>query len=364
MKEKNTAKNDEAIRGDNSVPTEPNRKRFSKIGKIILITLGVLSVIIAGGLSYWLFYCPAISSGENFNSGNNAAWLRHQWFSEKKSAEEIEALAGKLKEMQIRTVFIHVGPLDSRGRIPEYSLKTWQYNYIGIKNAVPGIRIFAWLGGLNQLSYGKADDTLDLGDEKLLDSIAQRAMEMVILCRFDGIHYDIEPLPDNDPGFLKLLLFTRLKIGKTPLSVATPHIAPSDEFAGIIRRRVYQAAPVWSPSYYNAVAGQVNEIVVMAYDSVSLTPVMYKKYMMNQVRNICNAISGSKCGFWVGIPTYEEKTVSHNPVVENITNAIEGVILGLERTGDRKNFRGLSIYALWTTDEKETGEFQKLWIKK
>ncbi len=363
MSDKNPTKINKSIDGDNSVSTEPNRKRFSKTGKIILILFGVLSVIIAVGLVYWLFYCPAISSGENFNTGDNAAWLQHQWFSEKKSAEEIEALVKKLKAMQIKTIFIHVGPLDGKGLIPQYNLKIWKQNYIAIKKAAPHVRIFAWLGGLNQLSYGEADDTLDLGDNKLLDSIAQRAMEMVIICCFDGIHYDIEPVPDNDAGFLKLLLFTRLKIGKTPISVATPHIAPSDEAAGIIRRRVYRAAPVWSPAYYNAVAGQVDEIVVMAYDSGSLTPVMYKKYMMNQVRNICNAISGHKCGFWVGIPSYKEKTVSHNPVVENIPNAIEGVILGLERTGDRKNFRGLSIYALWTTDEKETGEFRKLWIK-
>lgn len=363
MSKKKSKKMEKSIRNEGTVSEETEKKIFTTIRKAILVVLGFLSIIIIAALSYWFFYCPAISSNKNFNAGDNAAWLQHKWFSEKKSDEEIEALVEKLKGMQIKTIFVHVGPLDSHGKIPEYSLKTWLDNYQRIRNAAPDIRIFAWLGGLNQLSYGKADDTLDLGDDMLLDSVAQSAAEMVILCRFDGIHYDMEPVPDNDQGFLKLLHLTRMKIGKTPLSVATPHIAPSDELAGIIRRRISHSAPLWSPSYYSAVAGQVDEIVLMAYDSGSPTPATYKKYLMNQVKYICNSISGSKCGFWVGIPSYDEKTAFHNPGVENISNAIKGTILGLEKTGEHKNFKGLSIYSLWTMDEKETEEFRKLWIK-
>ena len=363
MSKNNPQKNEKLADNHNTVSKNSEKKPSSKIKKNILIAVGVLLVIIVATVSYWFFYCPSISSKKNFNTGDNAAWLRHKWFSEKKSDEEIEALVGKLRGMQIKTVFIHVGPLDSHGRIPKYSLKIWLDNFKKIKTIAPDVRVFAWLGGLNQLSYGKADDTLNLEDDIVLNSVAQSAMEMMVLCHFDGIHYDIEQIPDNDPGFLKLLHFTRLKISKAPLSVATPHIAPSDEVAGIIRRRIYYSAPVWSPSYYHAVARQVDEIVLMAYDSGSLTPAMYKKYMINQVKNICNSISGRKCGFWVGIPSYDEKTVSHKPGAENISNAIQGTIMGLERTPDRKNFKGLSIYALWTTDEKEIEEFRKLWIK-
>ena len=333
-----------------------------KLGKVIFVFFIVILLVTIIGTSFWLFTCPKIEGKKNFNRGDNAAWVRHQWFSEKKTDKEIKALKEKLEKMQIKTIYVHVGPVDREGKIPKYELKNWMSNYIRIKKSCPGIKIFAWIGGINEVSYGKAPDTLDLTNENLLNAISSRAAEMVIGCRFDGIHYDIEPLPNNDQGFLKLLLFTRLKVNKTPISVAAPHILPSDDIAGLINRRLTKKIALWSPSYYHAVARQCDEIVVMSYDSGAITSDSYKKFMRYQVKSIQNALSGRDCRFLVGIPTYEERTLFHNPKIETLSNAIKGTILGLESSQDCDNFKGLAIYALWTTDSKEIQEYEKLWI--
>ena len=354
-------KNEEVKKKQKTEPEKDKKKNDLK-RKILWVAVGYTLVKIVFTL-FHLFYCPAPPKSHNFNQGQNAAWLRHQWFSEKKSPDELDRLAKKLHRLQVTTVYIHTGPLNSKGEIPEFDPAVWHANRDGMRERIPGLVMLAWLGGLNQTRFGKASDTLDMNNEKVLGSIACRAREMVYEQGFDGVHYDVEPAPDDSTGFIRLLSKTRRALPRQLISVASPHVLYPDQMAKLIRRGSKGRLALWSTAYYRKVALHCDEIAVMAYDSVNFTDASYRKFMIYQVKNVSRAISGTGCRFLVGIPSYDDKTFSHRPNVENVENAINGTVMGLERTTQRKPFQGIAIYALWTTDSREMDDYHRLWIQ-
>ena len=62
----------------------------------------------------------------------------------------------------------------------------------------------------------------------------------------------------------------------------------------------------------------------------------------------------------MGIPTYPEGTLSHNPRAENLQMALFGVRRGLTRAS-LKNWQGVAIFADYTSTDKEWQEFRALW---
>jgi hypothetical protein len=299
-----------------------------------------------------------------YNKGNNACWVRHQWFSQLKSDIEADELITQLKSLEIKTIYIHTGPFDSKGNIPKFNISIWKNNLKKIKKRLPDLKILAWLGGLNQVKFGKAADTLDLNNPSVLKRIAWQSGNLVNSCSFDGIHYDIEPIPDNDKNFLTLLKFTRNIIGNKLLSIATPYNISNDGMTRALNQLGNKTLYLWGPSYFKSVAKYADEIAVMSYDSISVTPASYKRFIIRQIKIITGALNGTGCRLYVGIPTYHDNDLDNRDKVENIGNAIEGVILGLQRTPYRNVVKGVAIYALWTTEEKEIDTYRKLWIGK
>lgn len=344
----------------------PVKVRQSFMGNPIVkkaMLVFVLAVIAAGGVSLlsWLYYAPPVPQTHIFNKGENAAWLRHQWFSEEKSDEEIDALLKKLKKMQVSNVFILVGPLDAKGRVPKVNYQAWNNNLRRIRNGMPSLMVLAWMGGINQAAYGKADDTLDLKNDRVTYAITEEANKMVNMLGFMGIHYDIEPLPDGDENFIKLLWLTRMQIRGVPISVAAPMISPTAKAAKIAAKN---NLALWSKSYLRQIGTNCGQIAIMSYDSLSPTPATYRKFMIKQVEMAGKALDGTNCRLLMGVPSYEEKSKSHNPQAENMQSGLEGVITGLEKAKFKSNFQGVAIYSLWTTDEREMDIYEKIWLGK
>jgi hypothetical protein len=309
-----------------------------------------------------ILYSPPVPGTYQYNKGKNAAWVRHQYFSDEQTDADIHEFVNKLQLMEITSVFVHVGPLDSKGGIPEFDKSIWESNRRRTKELYPELQILAWIGGVTQKKFGVAPDTLDMDDPDLMETIADLSVKMISECRFDGIHYNIEPLPDDNKGFLLLLELTRDKIGDKTLSLSSHRIVFSDKISRLAKYLLNDTLGLWGPEYYRKVAERCDEIAVMAYDSACYTPASYRRFMIGQVRNITRAIKDTGCELLVGIPTYKEVTFSHRPEVENVTNALEGTIIGLESIPYNDIVRGVSVYALWTTDENDMEIYRKIWL--
>jgi hypothetical protein len=340
-------------------------KKKSKVIKISLVLFTIFFICLSVFVYLRFFTAPSIPAKPEKLTITNAGWMRHNWFSTQKSPDEIDEMAKMLKDMNIGILYIHTGPIDSKGRIPTTNKKAWISNRKKLLEKLPDLRFEAWLGGINQISYGKAEDTLDLTDKKLLETIAKRAGEMVNEFCFDGVHYDIEPIPDNDEGFLLLLDLTKKQIGKGTLSISCPRILESKTLRKLLTGVGGTQFYPWSNDYFRKAAEKCDDIAIMAYDSGEPTAEAYTKFMAEQLKLALENLKGTDCRLFMGIPTYEEKTISHHPRAENAKSGIDGVILGLNDFKDRnltaQYFKGIAVYAVWTTDSSEVKLIKDRW---
>jgi hypothetical protein len=87
--------------------------------------------------------------------------------------------------------------------------------------------------------------------------------------------------------------------------------------------------------------------------------------MAYQVRTIAQTVDelGGGTEIVIGIPTYDAELPGHDPNVETIPAAVEGVRSGLLQAGDAAAFvRGLGVYAGWETDDIEWASFKQSWV--
>lgn len=321
-------------------------KKFLLIGFFLFIL-----TIIA-----YLLYSPIPEiDGSLFNKHRNGIWMAHSWFEEYHSEEVIVELGKKLKEYDMRYIYIHVGPLNGDGGIPAYSEEAAKGFIHGIKVVNPELMVLAWIGGTNKEFRGK----VDLGSRKVIDEISRISKKLTLL-GFDGVHINIEPLIDGDRNFLGLLRSIRKEIGDQKiLSVAAmkwrffnlPHIWHSKWF--------------WGSGYYKEIGGLADQLVVMAYNTAIPLKKLYIWYVKNQTIKVTSAVAGirnTSPEVLIGLPAYDERRLTHRPDVENIENGLYGVITGLmDEKSNKSSFSGVAIYSYWVMDEEEWKSYLRLW---
>lgn len=298
-----------------------------------------LATLVLLGLIYLIVNLISLYRGPlrevPLQANHNAIWVAHRFFDDrnrdKVRGHELQELAMRVKEHDLKYLFVHVGPLDGRGCIPPYEPGHFQ----SVKSQVPGTRWLAWVGGLNADFEGRAPDTVDLTQPETRSGIVRTARELYA-AGFDGIHYDIEPIRDGDRSFLALLQ-------ETPrdgiLSVATPHMRPPGALP------VPPFERMWTADYYGEVSRRCDQIAYMGYDSAQPSPEAYARWMRWQVISL-KACLGSR-ELLIGVPTYdEESTLVHNPRVETLATALWGV----SAAGP---VDGVALYADWTTTPPE-----------
>lgn len=299
----------------------------------------------------WLAYgpCPDIDP-RSCNLGQNGIWLGHKWYAGKVSEADVDALADRLVACGMRDLFFHVGPLDATGAIPSIDHQAWRRTADHLRRLMPGVRIFAWLGGLTTDRFGVAPDTIDLSNLNRRRSIVGTVSTLLFEDGFDGLHYDLELIPAGSTAFLALLDETRRAAGTHPVSVAAPILGPPD-----FRRCL------WTPDYMRQVAWRCNQLAIMTYDTCMPTQPLYQRMLAWQVTATCDAVAPTGCRLLFGIPTYKEHTRAHDPLVEQPLPAARGVACGLLNAGDRRAYQGIAVYAEWTTDPREWRSLGALW---
>jgi hypothetical protein len=221
------------------------------------------------------------------------------------------------------------------------------------RQAAPDLKVLPWVGGLRVGYRRHRTGTVDLTD------LSQR-QRIVAECRglmdegFDGVHVNIEPVANGDDNFLSLLRALRTAVGGGIVSVSAIRPGPME----------LPGAPnfLWSPAYYARVAGEADQVVVMAYDTALPTPILYRRYMAYVARTVDSTLSrSSRARVLVGIPTYDQTGLMHRIAVENPENALLGLVAGLRGRTGGGTFEGVALYAGWTTDAQEWATYERLW---
>jgi len=322
--------------------------------KIIKYTV-LLSILLLFLAWYFLVGLHGSSSGEEFNRGENGLWIKHAWVGNEQDTSVVEDLALKLAKYDIKYVYVHTGPIDSDGTIPEerYKFAEEIIDILTAKN--PEVVPLAWLGQIRS--------DIDIDDPEIRSNIVETCAKLVSETGYAGIHYDIEPVPHDDQGFLDLLQETRDKLGdETFISIATDEWQPTlvSDVVGVILDQTIES--YWETEYFQASAEIVDQIVVMTYDTSLGDSEHYEWLVEQQVIYLSQVLAPYGKELLIGIPTYEDDKESFDPEVENMETGLNGIIAGLNnKRTTRDAFTGVAIYANWETTESEWDIYEKLW---
>jgi hypothetical protein len=305
----------------------------------------------------WLAYLAWSPLGDGpphpFNQDRNAVWLESRWLKRAHPDAEVEALVVALDRRGVRYVFPHLIPFSNSGRLPVGDREPMRAFLAAARRVAPEAKVLPWVGGLRRGYRRQRQGTIDLAD------LGQR-QSIVAECRglmdegFDGIHLNVEPVPDGNLDFLALLRALRTALGPgRQLSLSAIRPGP----VGL------PFAPnfLWSPGYYARVAALADQVVVMAYDTGIPTGNLYRRYVAYAAASALAAMDGSRARVLMGVPTYDETGLMHRAAAESPENALSGIVAGLRGKGGGGTFEGVALYAEWTTDEREWSVYESVW---
>jgi hypothetical protein len=227
----------------------------------------VLAVVLAVAVASTWVWWRAEPSARQGSRGVNGLWARHQWVGEAYGEREYRALADTLRRGEISDVFFHVGPLDPDGSIPPGRHPHARELLAALDRLAPRVRVQAWIGQVTRRGGGP----LDLGRAEVRDRIVGTARSLLDL-GFDGIHYDIEPVYPDDGRFLELLDRTRELTGPRGgvLSVSLEQLELVNGLQRVAATLLpgvhYPPRP--SRAFLERVAGRVDQVAIMAYDTL------------------------------------------------------------------------------------------------
>ena len=331
------------------------RKRTRRIWVLRLLAALALAV----GADYLLFPLLTHPSGPPLNRGENGLWLRHTWYRGRWTQPEMEALARRLRDGQIRYAYFHVRHVQADGSLRYREAASARRLLSALRRAAPGVRAIAWVYAG---SDGRGDlPVVDPARAEVRRGMAETACWLVQECGFDGVQWDYEVCRDGNPALPALLRDTRqawLQAGlasRQPLlSVATALWAPPG-----FRRWG------WSDGYFRAVARECDQLTVMGYDSGMYLPRAYAWLIGEQVSHVTRAASEAnpECRVLIGVPTYAWSGPSHHAYAENVRMALLGVRNGLAAPEThRAAFAGVALFADYTTQPEEWQQYQQLWL--
>jgi len=347
----------------NGAQPATRRSQLRRLGIAALLVLLVLLSILGFTLAR-LNATVTSYPGSHFNQGKNAVWLEHTWVGDVHSSEDFDALANQLEHEQIRYVYAHVGPMKSDGSIldslaPQAAALTEE-----LHARLPGVQVLAWIGQLEVASGQPENETVDLANSQVRAGIVQTAARFVRDFGFDGVHYDIEPITNNNSHFLDLLSETRAALPSgAMLSISAQKWAPNAHIADWAHD-VGKAGAWWTSYYFSRVAEYVDQLVVMAYNTAMPTASLYSLAVKQETANILDAVRTAHHvpQVLMGVPTYSGSDFWYHDSAENMSSGLEGVTAGLNSNSETAPFVGVAIYRLATTSQAEWKDYEHLWL--
>lgn len=307
--------------------------------------------------STWMAYreMPARPSQ---SVGPNAVWARHQWVGEPHSSEEYDDLGRELAENQISDVFFHVGPLDGDGSISPEKYRNAADLANNLHARYPELRIQAWIGQITVAAGGP----LKLADQEVRKRIVTTSAIFLDL-GFNGIHYNVEPLPSGDGDFIDLLRLARqlTRARGATLSIAAEEPDPAGP-VGDLARFVSSGYHAWRYEYYLELTDYVDQIAVMSYDTGVPANWIYAALMRRYTARLITLLGG-KVTLFMGVPTYSDQPPAHIAAAENMESALTGILQGVDGFSEsQRTTFGVAIYAQWTTTAEDWATYRRVWL--
>ena len=299
---------------------------------------------------------PGAATPPTGNADDNGLWMRRRWLHEARTPDEVAALVQTLKARGVTQLYPFLGPLGAEGRpgwrdgstIRPYTPELASAFFAAIRAADPALMVLPWSGGVN-------------GRDVQLDDPAFRArfaaaMAEVVALGAHGVQINVEPMRSGSAGYLALLREIKAAIGdKAILSIAAyPPTTPLHPFPDVH----------WDLDYTTQVCAIADDLAFMAYDTAQTEIPVYTGLVRDWTLQLAQTLpppDQGGCTWRIGLPAYEDDEPYHHPEVETIGAAIDGVNAALSTIPAPAGFRGVAIYASWTTDDAEWATYDQRW---
>jgi hypothetical protein len=350
-------------------PARATSARWRLRWRALVQVLAVLMLLIALAAQFGWWGLSATTTrypGAHFNLGHNATWVAHAWVGQTHSQAEYDALAARLRREQIAYIYAHVGPLTGDGSIPEARYPNAFTFATEMHVRLPDLHILAWIGQIYRAGADPSEEVIDLTRSQTRDNIAATARTFTRAFGFDGIHYDIEPVPNNDNHFLDLLDATRTAIGLGKvLSLSTPNWIPVARVTDALQTVRNQQNVWWTTYYYGAVSKHVDQIVAMMYNTGMPTAPLYELVVQQETAHILHAVAAASptTRVVIAIPTYTDPSSrAFHASAENMRTGLHAVVNGLNEGDGLGTFAGLAIYPAWLTSDADWSLYEAQWL--
>lgn len=295
--------------------------------------------------------------------GTNAIWLGTQYTYDTPDDVTVSDLVQKLRDNRVGVVYAWVGLLQPNStwsevaKFPQVEIFVEQFNRL-----YPEAELYGWLS----IGAQGEDGNNRLGDSNVQQLIADFSQRVVTDFGFDGLVLNVVPVTGGDESYLALLRKIRGTIGEDiSMAVAVPpDWTPTDTDLVIPQ----QIAPgtVWPEEYKQRVALLADQIVITGYNSGLDTAADYAAWVAYQVQAFAGAVAAldTTTQILIGVPTYDAQPPMHDPMVENVESAIQGIRDGMTQAGDAASYiSGIAIYAEWQTTDSDWANIKLLWAK-
>lgn len=321
-----------------------------------LAVLAVISVLLGGR---WLGFSVqdiGTLSPRAYSTGHDAMWLGHAWVDGRKSASDVAALARQVRGSGITDLFVHVGPLDDDGTLDPAKAPRAAWFTEQVRTLIPGVRVQAWLG-----DEIEPIGAMNLEDAAVRARITASARE-VMTRGFGGVHLDLEPVGDADPGFLDLLDEVRPVVHAAGgvLSVSGEQVEPAPGLRWAMQA-VEGHSAWWASGYLHQVAERVDEVALMTYDTATWTSSAYAGFVRDETEVALAAVPPN-VGLLIGLPAYHDAhSLSHSSSAETVAAAVRGVRLALPGGTPTGRAVGVALYVDFAATPSDWAAYDADW---
>ncbi|MCY4537491.1 MAG: hypothetical protein OXE52_04585 [Chloroflexi bacterium] len=328
------------------------------------ISAGIL--IVAGVV----FGLGALKGGETVTY-DNGIWLDRTWTHGRVDNARISEFAGRLKQNQIGKLFAYASTLNMDGRWTggaqgEGSFMESRADVADFvqrfKERHQAAAIYAWIEIWANLDPA---DGYRLDSMALHENVADFSRLLVEGLGFDGIMLDVKPLFDENDDLIRLIRSVRSAIGlEKPIAVAVPaDLTPTDR--GLVPLTSIAPGTMWSSNYKQRVMVSADEVVLLMYQSYRQDTLDYINWVAYHVETYVNLLGGDT-RILVSIPNYGGPSAAHNPSVETMSAALDGVILGVSRLAedDKSRLTGVAIFSDEYLDQSQWNLYRETWLQR
>lgn len=294
-----------------------------------------------------------------YTRNRDAMWLGHAWVDGRKTDADLAAFARRVKTTGIRDLYVHTGPMEHDGTLPESLYPKARWLIDAVHKELPGVRVQAFLGDV-LATEGPDGMHLEKADTRaaVVDSARQ-----VLAAGYDGVHLDLEPLHSGDRNYLSLLDDLRgvTRAQSAQLSVAAHQIDPLPALHTVFG--VFTEHPKWwSQEFFGQVARRVDQIAVMTYDTAQPLEGAYGGYVAQQT-SLALEVTPPGTHLLIGLPFYHESNFDHWGHAETVAAAVRGARLGLSRTDPDRELFGVAPYIDFAATETNWKEYRDGWLR-